>query len=70
MLSVLKNFFEEYDKFALATSYFDLKEYDRAVHFLQDCTSPKNYFLQIYGRYLADEKRKVDNASDSIGKYW
>jgi hypothetical protein len=58
-----QDFYEEYDKYALASSYFDLKEYDRAVYFLQDCNSSKNYFLHMYGRYLADEKRKVDNAS-------
>jgi hypothetical protein len=64
-----QDFYEEYDKYALASSYFDLKEYDRAVYFLQDCNSSKNYFLHMYGRYLADEKRKVDNASDSIGMH-
>ncbi|XP_071167407.1 cell division cycle protein 23 homolog [Mytilus edulis] len=67
LLQEPKDYYDEYDKFALASSYFDLKEYDRAVYFLQECSSSNNYFLYLYGRYLADEKRKVDNASDSIG---
>jgi anaphase-promoting complex subunit 8 len=52
----------------LASSFFDLKEYDRAAYFVQDCRNKKAYFLHMYGRYLADEKRKLDNAPDSIGK--
>ncbi|XP_065925783.1 cell division cycle protein 23 homolog [Magallana gigas] len=61
------DFVEEYDKFCLASSFFDLKEYDRAAFFVQDCKNKKAYFLHMYGRYLADEKRKLDNAPDSIG---
>ncbi|XP_046360516.1 cell division cycle protein 23 homolog [Haliotis rufescens] len=57
----------EYDKYTLATTYFDLKEYDRAALAVEQCTSPKAYFIHMYARYLADEKRKIDNASDSIG---
>lgn len=64
----LQDFIEEYDKFCLASSFFDLKEYDRAAYFVQDCKNKKSYFLHMYGRYLADEKRKLDNAPDSIGK--
>ncbi|KAH3786295.1 cell division cycle protein 23 homolog isoform X1 [Dreissena polymorpha] len=60
-------FVDEYDQYTLATSYFDLKEYDRAAYFLKDCLSPKCYFLYMYAQYLADEKRKLDKASDSIG---
>ena len=64
----LQEFLKEYDQFTLATTYFDLKEYDRAGYFLENCTSPKSYFLYMYSRYLADKKRKLDKASDSIGK--
>lgn len=64
-----KDFLHEYDQFTLATTYFDLKEYDRAGYFLEDCASQKCYFLYMYSRYLADEKRKLDKASDSIGKF-
>ncbi|WAR22047.1 CDC23-like protein, partial [Mya arenaria] len=56
-----------YDKYTLATSYFDLKEYDRAAYFLKECRSKKCFFLYIYSQYLGDEKRKLDKASDSIG---
>lgn len=62
-----QEFLKEYDQFTLAMTYFDLKEYDRAGYFLENCTSPKCYFLYMYSRYLADEKRKLDKASDSIG---
>ncbi|XP_064602219.1 cell division cycle protein 23 homolog isoform X2 [Liolophura sinensis] len=57
----------DYEKYTLARSYFDVKEYDRAAYFIQDCSHPKVYFLYMYSRYLADEKRKTDNRPDSIG---
>jgi len=57
----------EYDRYTLAKSYFDLQEYDRAAHFSKSCTSSKAYFIHIYSRYLAGEKRKVDDAVDSVG---
>lgn len=50
----------------LATSYFDLKEYERAAHALEGVTSPRAYFLYIYAQYLADETHRLDNAADSI----
>jgi len=64
---MLQLFLEDYDQYTLATSYFDLKEYDRAAFFLKDCKSPKCYFLYMYAQYLGDEKRKLDKAPDSIG---
>ncbi|XP_052690680.1 cell division cycle protein 23 homolog [Crassostrea angulata] len=62
-----KDFIEEHDKFYLAFSFFDLMEYDRAALSVQDCKNKKAYYLHMYGRYLADEKRKLDNAPDSFG---
>lgn len=62
-----QKFIDEYDKFTLASCYMELKEYDRAAFFLQECSSSKAFFLHMYSRYMSDEKRKVDNASDSIG---
>ena len=62
------DFIEEHDKFYLAFSFFDLMEYDRAALSVQDCKNKKAYYLHMYGRYLADEKRKLDNAPDSFGK--
>ncbi|ELT99459.1 hypothetical protein CAPTEDRAFT_196146 [Capitella teleta] len=49
------------DHLMLAKSYFDIKEYDRAAHYLQNCTSAKAYFLHMYSRYLAGP----DNSADS-----
>ncbi|ESO98293.1 hypothetical protein LOTGIDRAFT_114719, partial [Lottia gigantea] len=57
---------EEFDKYTLATTYFDLKEYGRAAQEVEHCQSYQAYFLHVYGRYLADEKKRLDNASDSM----
>ncbi|GAB1301550.1 Cell division cycle protein 23 homolog [Apodemus speciosus] len=40
------------DAYTLAKAYFDVKEYDRAAHFLHGCNSKKAYFLCMYSRYL------------------
>jgi len=58
----------DYDRYTLAKSYFDLQEYDRAAHFTKSCRSHKAYFIHIYARYLAGEKRRVDDAVDAYGK--
>ena len=58
----------EYDRYVLAKSLLDLQEYDRAAHFTKSCTSPKAFFLHVYARYLAGEKRKVDDAVDTNGQ--
>ncbi|KAK2190637.1 hypothetical protein NP493_72g01031 [Ridgeia piscesae] len=62
-----QDFLKECDLYTLAKCYFDLREYERAAHLLQGCTSAKVYFLCMYAQYLAGEKRRLDNASDSIG---
>lgn len=63
-----QDFQQEYDVYMLAKSYFDLKEYLRAVHFLKqsEFTSNLTYFLYMYARYLADEKRRSYNMTDSF----
>ncbi|KAG7274346.1 LOW QUALITY PROTEIN: hypothetical protein CRUP_028667 [Coryphaenoides rupestris] len=48
---------QDLDAFALAKSYFDLKEYDRAAYFLRGCNSQKAYFLYMYSRYLGPWRR-------------
>ncbi|KAK0154937.1 Cell division cycle protein 23 [Merluccius polli] len=58
---------QDLDAFALAKSYFDLKEYDRAAYFLRGCHSQKAYFLYMYSRYLSGEKKKDDETVDSLG---
>lgn len=55
---------------SLATSYFDLKEYDRAAYVLRDLKNPLPYFLHMYAEFLAEETRRLDNASDSVGLYY
>jgi anaphase-promoting complex subunit 8 len=46
------------DAYTLAKAYFDVKEYDRAAHFLHGCNSKKAYFLFMYSRYLEYINRK------------
>ncbi|KAL8615435.1 hypothetical protein ACOMHN_036255 [Nucella lapillus] len=59
-------YFVDVDKVNLATTYFDLKEYDRAAHVVRDLKRPLPYFLHMYAQYLAEETRRLDNTSDSI----
>jgi len=58
----------DYDRYTLAKSYLDLQEYDRAAHFTKSCRSHKAYFIHVYARYLAGEKRRVDDAVDAYGR--
>ncbi|KAG9301549.1 hypothetical protein G9A89_008401 [Geosiphon pyriformis] len=57
----------EYDKYLLAKSYFDVKEFDRAAYVLEKSTSAKSRFLKIYSKYLAGEKRKEEESNDIMG---
>ncbi|XP_017875715.1 cell division cycle protein 23 homolog isoform X1 [Ceratina calcarata] len=52
---------EEEDTYILAKTYFDLKEYDRAAYFTEQCKTPKVRFLHLYSRYLSGEKKKIDD---------
>lgn len=52
---------EEEDTYILAKTYFDLKEYDRAAYFTEQCKTPKVRFLHLYCRYLSGEKKKIDD---------
>jgi len=58
----------DYDRYVMAKSYLDLEEYDRAAHFTKACKSPLAYFIHVYARYLAGEKRKVDDAVETTGE--
>ncbi|CAG5127621.1 unnamed protein product, partial [Candidula unifasciata] len=62
-----QEFWDEYDSYVLAKTYFDVKEFDRAVYVLRECKSPKPYFLRMYSLYMSDQKRKADNMPDSSG---
>ncbi|CAF0739094.1 unnamed protein product [Brachionus calyciflorus] len=55
---------KEFVKFKLAMSYFDLKEYQRAAYYLEDCESQPSYFLHIYSKYMAIMKKNADNKAD------
>lgn len=56
---------EDKESYLLAKTYFDCQEYDRAAHFLENCTSPKCVFLLRYSQYMSSEKKRLDNATDS-----
>lgn len=55
---------EEKEAYALAKSYFDCQEYDRAAHFIENCNSSKCIFLHKYSLYMSSEKKRLDNATD------
>ncbi|KAF7992968.1 hypothetical protein HCN44_005749 [Aphidius gifuensis] len=61
-INVVEN--NENDMYILAKSYFDLKEYDRAAYFVNNCTEHKTKFLYLYSRYLSGEKKKMDDMTD------
>lgn len=54
----------EEDNYALAKSYFNLKEYDRAAYFTEKCTTPKVRFLYLYSRYLSGETKRIDDMTE------
>ncbi|KDQ15160.1 hypothetical protein BOTBODRAFT_32144, partial [Botryobasidium botryosum FD-172 SS1] len=51
---------DEADLHAVARTYFDAKELDRASHLLRGCRSARCRFLCVYAQYLASEKRAQD----------
>ncbi|WOL15962.1 hypothetical protein Cni_G24744 [Canna indica] len=59
------------DRYLLAKSYFDCREYRRAAHTLRGQTGKKAVFLRCYALYLAGEKRKEEEMIEldgSLGK--
>lgn len=48
----------------MGKSYFDLKEFDRAAYFTEQCRTPKVRFLHLYSRYMSGEKKRIDNMTD------
>lgn len=59
------DFLQEIDKYTLAKSYFDIREYDRAAYFTEDCKSSKAKFLHLFAKYSSGEKKKYDDMADS-----
>lgn len=55
----------EYDSYYLAKSYYDCREYDRSAFFTQNCTSRVPHFLHLYASYMAKEKKRLDNMTDT-----
>ena len=43
----------------LAKTFFDLREYERAAFFVDDCQSNKAFFLHMYADYLVSPWPKV-----------
>ncbi|XP_066319086.1 anaphase-promoting complex subunit 8-like [Miscanthus floridulus] len=59
------------DKYLLAKTYFDCREYRRAAHVLQKQVGRKAVFLRCYALYMAGEKRKeaeMIELEGSLGK--
>ncbi|URD83175.1 Anaphase-promoting complex subunit [Musa troglodytarum] len=59
------------DRYLLAKSYFDCRDYRRAAHALRGQTGKKAGFLRCYALYLAGEKRKEEEMIEldgSLGK--
>ena len=56
----------ELDTYYMAKSFYDVREYDRAAHFLSECQSPVPKFLHFYSVYMAREKRKQDNVTEEL----
>ena len=48
----------------MAKSFFDLKEYDRAAHFTEECSSDLCVFLHLYSKYMSAEKKRVDSETE------
>ncbi|KAJ2850287.1 Anaphase-promoting complex subunit 8, partial [Coemansia erecta] len=53
----------ERDKMALAKCLFDMREFDRVRHVLEECQGPKAVFLGLYARYLSRERKISENSS-------
>eukprot|EP00249_Psilotum_nudum_P012993 c24091_g1_i3 orf=588-2054(-) len=53
--------------FLLGKTYFDMREYRRAAHFLNGVAGKKAFFLRCYALYLAGEKRKEEEIIELAG---
>jgi len=48
----------------MSKCYFDLKEYDRCIYFAEKGTTPCVKFLRYYAKYLALEKKRVEDMTE------
>ncbi|KAG0254158.1 Anaphase-promoting complex subunit 23 [Mortierella polycephala] len=49
----------EHDKYLMAKTFFDLKEYDRCASILEGSANHKSRFLRLYSKYLASRGEKA-----------
>lgn len=52
------------DRFDLARSYFDMKEFDRVAWVLRDMMGPKARFLRLYSQYLVSVTSQSNEAAE------
>lgn len=57
---------KDYDRFIMAKSFFQCKEFDRCSHTLKSCTSSSSVFLKLYSNYLSIDKRDLEEADGSM----
>ncbi|KAJ1660148.1 Anaphase-promoting complex subunit 8 [Dispira simplex] len=55
------------DRFLLAKTYFDLREFHRTIFVLQACTGSPCRFLRNYARFMAGEQVQQDQDVHSLG---
>ncbi|CAB4254874.1 similar to Saccharomyces cerevisiae YHR166C CDC23 Subunit of the Anaphase-Promoting Complex/Cyclosome (APC/C) [Maudiozyma barnettii] len=57
---------DEFDKYLLASSLFDCKEFDRCVYFLANVDEPRLMFLKLYCKYLSWDKKTVESVENVL----
>lgn len=55
------------DKFILAKSYFNCKEFDRAAYVLRNCKSGNALFLKLYSTLISVDKRSTEETDGLLG---
>ncbi|XP_059471871.1 cell division cycle protein 23 homolog [Neocloeon triangulifer] len=55
---------DEKDQYDLARTLLELREYDRCAYFLASSKHPKLVFLHHWAKFLAIEKRHLDNVTE------
>jgi anaphase-promoting complex subunit 8 len=58
----------EFVKYSYGKSLYDLKEFRRASHALNDCQSIEGIFLKLYSLYMAGEKIKSDEEIEALSE--
>lgn len=57
---------DEFDKYLLASSLFDCKEFDRCVYFLNDVEEPRLKFFKLYCKYLSWDKKTIESTENIL----